>query len=87
MTLASAQIEFWGRVVMLAAVGHYVLVTALAPRIWPSLLLLAGALVWTTGSRVLRHRGAIVEIVLLYWGAVLVANLLDSLKNISAATP
>jgi len=81
----SAQGEFWGRVVILAALGHYILVPTLAPSIWPSLLLLAGALAWTMASRLLRHRGFIVEIVLLYWGAVLIANLVDALKRLSVA--
>lgn len=83
MTGLSAHGEFWTRIFVLAALGHYVLVPALAPSIWPSLFLMAGALAWTMTSRLLWHRGMVVEVVLLYWGAVLIANLVDALKRLS----
>jgi hypothetical protein len=83
----SAHGEFWGRVVILAALGHYVLTPALAPSIWPSLLLLKCAFVWSLTARLLWNRLLIVEVLMLYWGAVLVANLTDALKRLTMTAP
>lgn len=87
MTILKGHIELIGRATVLAAVAHYQLVPALAPNIWPSLLVLTGALAWSVASRLFRPEMLVMEVVLLYLGAIHIANAIDTLKRLSITAP